>query len=133
MTNKTKHTPGPWAVKTVKWKDYLGYDHAETIIVTAYNHAQIKGPAPVVARWTGLPDKEDGPPRNFIVIEPKDAQLIACAPELLEALEEACEGLQNACEGYNRPHCANNCERINCKRINRFKQLVARAKGGTNS
>ena len=90
MTNETKHTPGKWAVKTYEWTDYLGHVHTERTIVTASDHPQLKRPVSVVSRRPALPEKDDFYCCDLIDIEPADAQLIACAPELLEALESFC-------------------------------------------
>jgi len=98
MTNETKRTPGKWVVKR-HTEDY-GYGYGQTNIFV-----EIEGDELIRIGTHDCP--------NNAYYEDV-ARLIACAPELLEALESFCgTATSDWMEKRNR--------------------LIARAKGGTDS
>ena len=106
MTTKTKHTPGPWAVMQNPG------DPADKRIYVG----TVKKP---IADICGLYGDESH----------ANACLISCAPELLEALEEMVEHYCPKCYVHNG--LPQRCNKRGCV-LPKYKQLIARAKGGTN-
>lgn len=84
----SKHTRGPWAVLERPIPHYMGGVHTERMIFTTWDHPQLKGPLCIVGMAIGAPEKEGDSWVHFCQIrEAADAQLIAAAPDLLEALK----------------------------------------------
>jgi len=114
MTTDTKHTPGKWAVKPLddtaivhENQGFLVTDDEDNRIAVVVNEDVID-----------------------IEMFEANARLISHAPELLEALEksviELCEHCPSDFIEKYRKHCKL------CENIARYKQLIARAKGGKN-
>lgn len=101
----SKHTPGPWSY----WSGYNPWDKIEAqitaeggdIVIASYNHYIPEGEA--------------------------NAQLLAAAPELLEALDEAIEEL----EKYMNTHHPDGRDgaRDFLVKLTRFKWVAGKAKG----
>ena len=113
MTTETKHTPGPWSMKKLT-TDY-GYGYGQTdIFVDIGNDELIR---------IGTHDS----PQNAYYEDV--ARLIACAPELLEALEEVtnswCKKYCGARQAIQRNEGCGRCW------VRKHLELIARAKGGT--
>lgn len=102
------YTPGPWKVhRRLVERLPNGVEFYETTIHTAWEHAQLKGPAPVVCGYVHI--KQDGTVDHGVHIEPDNAALIAAAPDLVEACRVALDWLRKAhytCEdGITAGHC----------------------------
>lgn len=83
------YTKGPWQVVTTNLPHSLGGNHVETRIFTEWNDPQMKGPLGVVNISYGLAKETGGPVQQFIWISPENAQLIAAAPDLADALKDS--------------------------------------------
>lgn len=84
-----KYTPGPWEYNTQE--NGVEYD----VMVDGVWHVAI------VCDACADGDTE------------ANARLIACAPELLEALEEAYKQVKELCDCYNHPYPLSSFERYN--------------------
>ena len=112
MTNETKHTPGKWQVHERYRQSYA---------ILAYDDGRLQTQKEIA--WLGWSsDRHDE--ENLA-----NAHLIACAPELLKALEETYSSTCQSCEGGCKSRMTN---KVLCKTY-KYKQLIARAKGENNS
>ena len=118
MTTKTQHTPGKWHVdeRADDWgfiRDANGTLIASTRILD--NEETIKKHR--------YPSTLGCPPQTLA-----NARLLAAAPELLEALEATVGAKCWSCDYVGKisgEPCPERCD------YKRFKQLIARAKGGS--
>lgn len=74
----TKHTPGPWVAQR-DWESVFSPDPEEL---------EFYMKRPIVAIRSLTADKDVALCHDLFEFNPADAQLIAAAPDLLEALEE---------------------------------------------
>ena len=100
MTNETKHTPGKWQVKRLN-EDY-GYGYSKTDIFVDIGENEL-----IKIGTCNSPDN---------VYYKNVARLIACAPELLKALEGSADDEE--------------C-RFDHRSMQYARDVIARAKGGT--
>lgn len=93
-----KHTPGPWEVyeKQIARKAPAKGHSIQRCIGTAYEHPQLRAPAPVVTLAFGLVE------RPYISISEANARLIAAAPEMLAVVEIIAD---RKCENYGHITC----------------------------
>lgn len=103
MSNKTKYTPGPWAI-------VCGRHYAHEIQAKSK-----RGKDWIIARITASKVGQDEAEAN--------ANLVAAAPELLEAIEEYFEVWAN---NGKKPGW---CNRVDASRA-RLRAAIAKAKGG---
>lgn len=96
MASNFKGTRGPWKVEVHEWPFSLKasqYTHAtsgtheERVIVTEWDHPQLKGPEPVVTMSIGVGNGPDRDCYHMVHISPENAQAIAAVPDMIEALE----------------------------------------------
>ena len=91
-----RHTRGPWEAKRVTLEpigeapDNVEPKEAWTV-ETAYDHPQLKGPIPVIAKTVGFWGE------NFRVKE-EDARLMAAAPRMSAALENLIREAEDAAD-----------------------------------
>ena len=108
MTNETKHTPGLWF-----WSDAYRttYNEPTLSLIGADGYG--------ILSCDGMANSPGE----------ADAQLIAQSPELLEALEHATTVLcDHTCGTPGIFPADKDC--VLCENIKRYKQIIARAKGG---
>lgn len=86
-TNET--TVGPWKVFEIRHPHHMGGEHIERRIGTAWDHAQLKGPAGVVNMIYGIGTKVGDKAIPMVGIGEADAHLIAAAPDMQTALQVA--------------------------------------------
>lgn len=77
----------PWAIPSGK----TGF-HNEYLILTGYDHPQLKGPTPIVALSRGVGTPESGPV-ELLWLREDDARRIARVPDMEDALIDAVEAL----------------------------------------
>ena len=107
---KAKHTPGPWNNGT-----HPGNHNFNIVHPVLFGH-----------RITILPECEGG---HVSIKNKADAQLIAAAPELLEALELADKEIYRLSEAYEQhPEIEYNCYELG-DLFERVHKAIAKAKG----
>ena len=90
MENKTKHTPGPWTVKTIK----DGFHDGKAFIFGPQLDKSEYRPAPVVLLVEKPCKDKDEHAANLA--------LCAAAPDLLAALESCADLLADPCPTHKR-------------------------------